>query len=914
MQSSSSELAPTAHSPSIVLSDREPLAVDAAAMVSANAVDRSLASYPRDATLPELFESQAARRPNGIALIDGEQQFTYAELNGRANRLANYLRARGVCDGDIVGMYLPRGADSIVTILAILKAGGAYLPLDTADPSSRVLDILQDARAVTVVSSGRLLRRIAAGVTPGIALDEIVPQLANASAENPARTSGPLSVCYVMFTSGSTGRPKGVIVHHRGVVRLVCGTDYLDFGQDRVFLQLAPLCFDASTFEIWGALLHGGRLVLAPDGTPDPERLAALMQQHRVCTLWLTASLFNTLVDVCPRIFEGLEQLIVGGEALSPAHVRRVDRLLKPNARIVNGYGPTEGTTFSCCYNIPRPVGADIQAIPIGRAVAQTRVYVLDEELRPVAKGNVGELCIGGDGLAEGYLNAPELTAKKFIQASSQGEIRERIYRTGDRVRQTTDGNLEFLGRIDQQIKIRGNRVETAEIEWALCQHAAVAQCVVSAVAEGSTENVLVAHFVSRDAAVTTTSNLRAHLRTLLPEYMLPTAFIPMSEFPLNTNGKVDRSRLPRLPRTALSGDSGHSGMRSADECELAKLWADVLGKTRIGRHDHFIFDLAGSSLLALQLIDRVNRCYGVRLSIPDILSTPTVATMCEKIVGRPKRASSKVRYLEVVRPGEGHVTVVCVGFANPLPLLQQALPGGVPLWWLKLEGFHALPHAIRPIPETAASYAAELSQTAARDFVLVGHSYCGLIALELARQLRDAGHRIRTLVLEPPLAEMFQDEEPTPSLPNDTTSTVPKLKQNASPAARELPTSSYFRAPLQRMGKGMRRRYRKWLLRPALKFYAKSGGQLPARYRQWWYYYPEMRRRILSFRVDRRSGPVLLAGQPAYLDSCLATWQALLDGPVEVCALPTATQHTDLMSQPAAAEWLAVVTRWAQP
>jgi thioesterase domain-containing protein len=641
--------------------------------------------------------------------------------------------------------------------------------------------------------------------------------------------------------------------------------------------------------------------------------------------MWLTAGLFNAFVDICPRLFSGLDQLIVGGEPLSPGHVRRVDQLLPPGARIVNGYGPTEGTTFTCCYNIPRPVSAELRSIPIGRPIAHTNVYVVDDHLRPVSLGSSGELCIGGDGLAVGYLNAPQLTAEKFVSNLYSPTEGERIYRTGDLARWGDDGNLEFLGRTDQQIKVRGHRVEPAEIEWALQEHKDIVRCLVGLREQHAGEKVLVAYFVAKGSPVPAATDLRSHLRTLLPEYMLPTAFIQVPHLPLNANGKLDRNCLASLPWHEQRNESNRLEFCSAEERVMAEMWADILGTTCVGRNDHFVFDLAGNSLLALQLIDRVNRRFGARLKVPDILSTPTVATMCAKVVACAKPSNEVVRYLDVVRPGARPVAVVCVGFANALPLLRETLADGVPIWWLKLDGLHAPPYSIRPIPEIAASYASELSQVAASELVLVGHSYCGLIVLELARHLRTSGRRVKALLLEPPLPQAFQRQvaardECRRNRWHYSWKPVVDRRQTMTHRAKavqhcdrfKLPTSQDFRAAMQWTAMRLQRRYRKSLLRPLLQVYVRLGCDLPLRYRQWWYYYPELKRRIRSFTINRASGPVVLAGQPSYLDNYLASWQCLLDGQVETCCLPAATRHTDLMKQPAAAEWLALVSRWA--
>jgi amino acid adenylation domain-containing protein len=781
----------------------------------------------------------------------------------------------------------------MIAILAILKTGAAYVPIDTSDPSRRVAEMLRDCGAACVVSTSRLARRLAGCAVSVVPLDEIADEMSAGNCENLASSTSATSPCYVMYTSGSTGRPKGVQVPHRAVVRLVCGTNYLAFGEHRVFLALAPICFDASTFEVWGALLHGACLVIAPEGSPDPQAILALVEQHQVCTLWLTAGLFNALVDSCPRIFSHLEQLIIGGEALSVHHVRMVDRVLPPGARIVNGYGPTEGTTFSCCYDIPRPVAANLQSVPIGRPVANTRAYVLDEQLRPIAIGEQGELCIAGDGLADGYLQAPQLTAEKFVTASMPGLDNERLYRTGDLVRCEDDGNLVFLGRIDEQLKIRGHRVEPGEIECALRQHLGVAHCLVGIRPAGSDQQ-LVAYFVA-DGPPPASSDLRSHLRRMLPEYMLPAAFVEVPEVPLCANGKVDRRRLAELG--ANDAVPGHVGLLSEHERLMADMWADVLGTMGVGRNDHFIFDLAGNSLLALQLVDRVNRRFGVRLTVPDLLTTPTVASMAAKVAERASPQHATQKYLSIIRQGDGQNPVVCVGLGHPVPLLEAALPEEVPIWWLRLDGLHAPPFAVRPVDAIATSYAAELEE-AVGEITLVGNSFGGLITLDLAHRLRAAGRRVRAMVLEPPLADFFECEDDVVDNPGGKYSGVPVRDRLAA-------------VPL-RIGRELRRGFRNWILRPGLQFAVRMGRPLPVRFRNWWYYYPQIRERVRSCKIERASGRICMVGQASYLAEHLSAWQALLDGPIETCCLPTAKQHADVVARPAAEGWLAILRSWA--
>ena len=371
----------------------------------------------------------------------------------------------GVTSETRVGLRLRRSTEMIVAVLGILKAGGAYVPLDPDNPEARLRLLAEDAGLEALITDGTLARGWTCPGVPTLIIDEEPSGLDLQADTDLAAVASPSSLAYVMYTSGSTGKPKGVLIENRSVVRLVFGVDYARFGPDRVFLHLAPAAFDASTFEIWGALLHGARLVLAPDGPPDLADLGRLIAAHGVTTLFLTTGLFNAIVDLCPSSLAGVREILTGGESMSAQHVRMAYQSIPGPPRISNIYGPTECTTFACCYPID-PAGLEgADNIPIGRPIGNTRAYVLDAHGQPVPTGVEGELYLGGDGLARGYLDRPEATAERFVTCLGPDE---RLYRTGDRVRWRSDGTLEFLGRLDDQVKLRGFRIEFGEIETAL--------------------------------------------------------------------------------------------------------------------------------------------------------------------------------------------------------------------------------------------------------------------------------------------------------------------------------------------------------------------------------------------------------------------------------------------------------------
>jgi amino acid adenylation domain-containing protein len=582
-------------------------------------------AYPRDATVHGLFAAQAARAPDAVAVTTSGEAISYGELDLRANRLSRRLRDLGVGPETPVGLHARRSLEMVTAMIGILKAGGAYVPLDPDLPAARLAWTLADARVQVVVAAGGAPAASLAGA--------IVVDLDADAARIAAEPSDPLpgdgtgeSLAYVMYTSGSTGTPKGVCVVHRGVVRLVSDPGYARFGADEVFLQLAPLAFDASTLEIWGPLLNGGRLAVFPPGAPSLAGIGEAVRRHAVTTMWLTAGLFNALVDADPASLAPLRQLLIGGEALSVPHVARALREL-PDLALVNGYGPTEGTTFTCCHRI---TSAEGPSIPIGRPIANTVVHVLDAHLAPVPVGVPGELCVGGDGLARGYLARPDLDAERFVPSPFGDDRAPRLYRTGDLVRRLADGTLVFLGRLDLQVKLRGFRVEPGEIEAALAAFPGVAACAVILREDAPGDRRLVAYVVAAGERAPPAAELRAHLRERLPEPMVPSAFVALGALPLTPNGKVDRRALP-APETAGADARGIVPPRGPVEEAMVAIFAEVLRAPAVGAHDGF-FDLGGHSLLAAQAIARVREAFGVDLPLRALFEAPTPAALGARV------------------------------------------------------------------------------------------------------------------------------------------------------------------------------------------------------------------------------------------------------------------------------------------
>ena len=591
-------------------------------------------AYPRDASLQGLFELQVSRDPSAVAVEDAGRCLTYAELDDRARRLAVTLQAKGVVPGDRVLVACEQGAELIVAMLGVLKAGAAYLPVDPDFPLRRIAFLAKDASVQVLVTGSEHVAAFA----------ELAPTVVAVGADSSSATGPEASVAtagdapaYVIYTSGSTGEPKGVVVPHRAVVRLVLDTDYVRFEPNDRVAQAAVPSFDAATFEIWGPLLSGAACVCCPKEVAiDAERLGPFLRERRVSVMWVTSSLFNQLADRDAAIFSGLRQVLVGGEPLDPAHIRRA--LERGPGRLQNGYGPTENTTFSCVHDIER-VGEHDRSIPIGRPIAHSDAWVLDERGEPLPFGVPGELCLGGDGLALGYLGAPELTAERFV--ASPFDPGGRLFRTRDRARLRSDGTLEFLGRLDAQLKIRGHRIEPGEVQSCLLAQPGVREAAVIAHEQRSGDKRLVAYVVGGGIDLT---GLGQRLRDQLPGFMVPDAFVELDALPLNANGKVDRLALPapnfRDTKRAFVEPNGEL------ETSIATIWKELLGLDHVGATDGF-FELGGHSLLAMRAIGRLRDELAVELDLAGFLEEPTVAGIARRCAARTT-SSSEVEEFEL--------------------------------------------------------------------------------------------------------------------------------------------------------------------------------------------------------------------------------------------------------------------------
>ncbi|WP_375466723.1 amino acid adenylation domain-containing protein [uncultured Nostoc sp.] len=599
--------------------------------------NQTAVEYPKDKCIHQLFEAQVEQTPNATAVIFGDQHLTYTELNARANQLAHYLQTLGIKPEVLVGLCVERSLEMIVGMLGILKAGGAYVPLDPEYPQERLSFMLEDTQLSVILTQEKLVNKLGDRLRRGfteretcvISLDSNWDIISQQAQHNPTTSIKADNLAYVMYTSGSTGQPKGVSIVHQGVVRLVKENNYVSISAQDVIAQASNYAFDAATFEIWGALLNGARLVgVSKDLALSPQDFAAFMRSQSISVLFLTTALFNQIAQEAPSAFNTVRHLLFGGEAVDPKWVKEVLKNGAPQ-RLLHVYGPTENTTFTSWYLV-QEVSEDATTIPIGQPISNTQIYVLDSQLQPVGVGLPGELYIGGDGLAREYFNRPELTQQKFIPNPFSSDEHSRLYKTGDKAHYLTNGNIEYLGRIDNQVKIRGFRIELGEIEAILSQHGDVQVSCVIPREDTPGDKRLVAYVVPHQDCTPTISKLRQYLKAKLPDYMVPNAFVILESLPLTHNGKVDRRALPAPDLYSEISDK-YIAPRTPVEETLAQMWSQMLGLKQVGIHDNF-FELGGHSLLATQVVSRIRDRFKVQLPLPEFFKAATIAELAQSI------------------------------------------------------------------------------------------------------------------------------------------------------------------------------------------------------------------------------------------------------------------------------------------
>jgi amino acid adenylation domain-containing protein len=711
------------------------------------------ATYDRAATVHGLIEAQARRATEATAVVDSTSRLSYGELLRRAGSVARSLREHGVERGDRVGVLLERSAALVTAQLGVVAAGAVYVPLDPLHPDARIARVLSDSGAEVALTRADLRERLPAGVA---ALDVEAEALGEPA--DPMAIA-PDDLAYLLYTSGSTGDPKGVEVSHRNVVRLVDDPDYADLGPGNVILFAASTAFDAATFEVWGPLANGGAIACLPQ-RPTPDSVAEAIGRHGVTGLFLTTALFHGLVDRRPDCLAGIRQLLAGGEVISPDHVRRALAALQPEGRFTHCYGPTETTTFATTLDLT-PGDPVEEPVPIGRPIQGTTCRVLDRDGREVPVGVAGELAIGGDGVARGYRGDPALTAARFRPDRSHPT--GRLYLSGDRVRRRPDGVLEFLGRDDRQLKIRGVRVEPAEVESVLRSHPAIADVAVTPFEWAGGDRALAAYVVAKPGSVVPTpAEIRAHAADRLPEAMVPAASVTLGELPLTASGKLDRARLPEPGREHLASQG--AGRRPRDEAErlVVRCFETVLEVSPIGVEDDF-FALGGHSLLAVALLAELERIGGRRLPLSIVFEAPTPRELAARI-GRdaprsrwdnlvPLKPGGSRPPLFVVAAGDGNI----VGFAP----LARSLSAEQPLYALQPSGLDGRRPLDRGIGQMADRYISALRRVQPRGpYLLAGRCNGATVAFEMAQRLRAAGEEVPLLAAldsDPPPAKPFE-------------------------------------------------------------------------------------------------------------------------------------------------------------
>lgn len=703
--------------------------------------------YPSDRSLGDLFLDLASRQPERTALTHGMRAVSFQLLAASALELRSHLVDAGVKPGDRVALCAPSVPEMIAAQIAIVLTGAACVPLDPDYPAARLDFMLGDSAASVLVTTPALESKLPQVRTTLLLapLPESLPTPPLPASNVPAD-----AVSHVFYTSGSTGTPKGVLVRHRGISRLALGGGFMEFGPEDSFLQSAPISFDAATLEIWMPLLNGGRIVLTGESGPSLPTIASAIRDQGVTCLWLTAGLFQTMVDEHLSDLKGLRYLLAGGDVLSPAHVRRAFEAL-PGTTLVNGYGPTENTTFTCCHTITR---ADLErtSIPIGRPVGNTTIHLLDRLMRPVPVGVPGELFTGGDGLALGYQNQDGLTADRFPKHPDYGLL----YRTGDLCRWLPDGTIEFIGRTDSQVKIRGFRIELGEIETLLTSHPGVRQAKVATRGDSAETKHIVAWVVTADGELPEPTALEAFLAEHLPAYMRPEGIAVIEALPLSANGKIDVTGLPDPSRTLLScANTNRAIPVGKTEQRLASIWSDLLGIPEIGRDDDF-FALGGHSLLALRLFSRMNREFACSLPLAALINHPTLRGLASLADPQPEpvpEVPPKGHFVTLRKEG-GQPPLFCIHGGDGGVIfyrgLANSLPSGVPLHAIEsLELYRSSAVEVASVEETATAYVRNLLAFQPHGpFRLAGYSFGGVVAHAMACQLVEMGHEVDFLGL----------------------------------------------------------------------------------------------------------------------------------------------------------------------
>lgn len=718
----------------------------------------SLPTPPDQGCIHELIEARVELSPNAAAVICGSQILSYGELNSRANQLARFLARLGVRREDRIGVALGSSLNLPVALLGVLKAGGSCVPLDPNYPKHRLDLMLEDAQPVVVLTEQKLASNLAANATNLVCLDSDGPKIFQGGGDNLSPSTDSESVAYVIYTSGSTGRPRGVLLlhrglanHHRAAVQL-----YNLQASDRI-LQFSSISFDIAIEEVFPALICGAAVVLKTESfSLQAQEFLPWIQEQQVTVLDLPTAYWHELIhqmEMTPgaTLPEKLRLVILGGEKASTKTYRAWQKMAADRVRLINTYGPTEASVIVSAFEPARSPEVSLgDCLPIGRPVANAELYVLDQDLKPVTFGESGELHIGGIPLAGGYLNQASLTAQKFIADPFHANGTARLYKTGDMVRSLADGNLEFLGRIDYQVKIRGFRVEPGEIEALLNQHPEIRESVVVSHENGNGEKTLVAYVIgASDRSTVSSGELRAFLGQQLPEYMVPSTFVQLDRLPLSPNGKVDRRALPK-PEGKSMERANFVAPSSDLEARLAAIWESVLGRKPIGIHDDF-FEIGGHSLLAARVMHRLGQSVGRTLPLALLFESPTIEKLAAAL--RDEKWSHYWSSLVPIQPIGTLPPFFCVhgvgGNVLGFQQLGKLMGPNHPFYGLQAQGLDGSRACIPTIEEMARYYIREIRAVQPEGpYCLGGFSFGGLVAYEMAQQLRTGGESVALLAL----------------------------------------------------------------------------------------------------------------------------------------------------------------------
>ncbi|MBP6392027.1 MAG: amino acid adenylation domain-containing protein [Flavobacteriales bacterium] len=808
-----------------------------------------------------LFDQAARTHADSNALVQGNASMTYTRLRDRVDTLAAHLITLGVAPGVFVGLCATPGFDLLTGLLAIVRAGGAFVPIDPTYPAERLSYLLEDSRVPILLTDRRSQRQLTAFQGRTVWLDDLgklpVPT------RRPAFSANADDPLYMIYTSGSTGQPKGVVVPHRGIVRLMREQNYFDFGPELVFHHHLSISFDASQLSIMCALLHGGTLVLSTEEKPSLPEIAGSVKKHGVNALITSTGLFKLLVDEHLHELKGLRHLLVGGDVFPLAHARKAFDVLGPGV-LMNGYGPTEDSVMCTVFTVKQRTELD-HALPIGKPLPNAPAYVLDVKQRPVRIGQKGELYLGGPGVALGYWQREELTAQRFLRDPFAQDPTARMYRTGDQVRWRADGNLEFIGRVDDQIKIRGFRVELGELEAALNDLPSVKDKVAIALAENGGEKQIFLYIVPTDDSLpedprtlALLEKVKTHLAARVPEHMLPAAVIALRAMPITSGGKPDKKKLPAPPKSATRMRMEYAAPRDTLEALLAGIWAKLLKVDRVGVSDNF-FEIGGHSLLGIQMFAQVEKQTGKRLPIKTLFQAPTIAQLA-LVVGGEKQPVQAWKNLSAIQPNGTRVPFFCVHGDEANIFVPRYLGEDQPFYGYFHQGEDGHPIAYTSVERIAQHFIQELRSARPHGpYLLGGYSFGGIVAYEMACQLVAAGEQV-------PLLALFDTYAPEDGLRSATEE-----------------EKTYM--PIKR-----------WVMRKLVKRYLNRGELLPAKVRHF-HIIDTYGKATRAYRAPMYPGRITLIranGSPGAKDM---GWGRLAQGGVEV--RPVQGDHYSVIKEP---------------